>query len=648
MLTGRAGKSRPNRVPARADGEQDRSKKRRRSSARRRASQLRLPIPNGQRICRGAGLSREFYEHVPPADVAARSPRDLCGAALSLWRFAERRASRPSQDPGLQSRAADGRLVVAAHDRRDRQRRHAVSGRFGDRARSTRGGRVVHLVIHPILTVARDAEGRLCDLDPSDAPGLRESWMQIEITPRARPGRARCASDARLGGVLADVRAAVDGLAGDAPDACAAIVAELRQRRTPPVPPRELAEGARFSALARRRQFHLSRLSRVRASTAAAKPSTRPLGILRDEAHPVFGGLRDLASLPRRRAGFRAPPRAARRHQDRTAARRSTAPRTWMRSASAGSAPTARSSGFALFLGLFTSLAYSRSPRADPAAAASRSGASSSAPACRRPAMTARRCCTSSTPFRATSCSRPARTSFTTPRSASSTCRSASASRYSSAATRSSALSPASSTCRATATTAHLRAALRGDPRTRRSPARSSTFYTHLDESALARVHFIIAHHAAARCRRSMSRRWSSSSPRPGAAGRTGSRGGGGGARRGRGARPAAPACSRFRSPIRRAPTPAQAIADLDRIEAVLAGSPLEASLHPARRRRRRRGCGSIGPASRWCCPTCCRSSKISGCGSSPRSRSGSRAPTAPSVWIHEFQLSPAARLPAG
>ena len=32
-----------------------------------------------------------FYEHVPPVDVAERSPRNLCGAALSLWRYAQRR-----------------------------------------------------------------------------------------------------------------------------------------------------------------------------------------------------------------------------------------------------------------------------------------------------------------------------------------------------------------------------------------------------------------------------------------------------------------------------------------------------------------------------------------------------------------------------
>jgi len=35
----------------------------------------------------------ELYEHVPPDDVAARSPGDLCGAALALWRFAALRQS---------------------------------------------------------------------------------------------------------------------------------------------------------------------------------------------------------------------------------------------------------------------------------------------------------------------------------------------------------------------------------------------------------------------------------------------------------------------------------------------------------------------------------------------------------------------------
>ena len=42
-----------------------------------------------------AAVIAKFYDHVPPDDVAGRSPRDLGGAALSLWRFAGRR--RPGQ-----------------------------------------------------------------------------------------------------------------------------------------------------------------------------------------------------------------------------------------------------------------------------------------------------------------------------------------------------------------------------------------------------------------------------------------------------------------------------------------------------------------------------------------------------------------------
>ena len=42
-----------------------------------------------------ATVIAKFYEHVPPGDVTERSPKDLGGAALALWRFAGRR--RPGQ-----------------------------------------------------------------------------------------------------------------------------------------------------------------------------------------------------------------------------------------------------------------------------------------------------------------------------------------------------------------------------------------------------------------------------------------------------------------------------------------------------------------------------------------------------------------------
>ena len=128
----------------------------------------------------------EFYEHVPPADVAERSPRNLCGAALSLWRFAERR--RPGQakirvhnpDPVADGWSSQHTIVEIVND----DMPFLVDSVTGAINASNR---VVHLIIHPIFTVARGPDGRLCEIRDTKADGSRESWMQIEITPEADP-----------------------------------------------------------------------------------------------------------------------------------------------------------------------------------------------------------------------------------------------------------------------------------------------------------------------------------------------------------------------------------------------------------------------------------------------------------------------------
>src|SRR5207245_1212418 len=99
-------------------------------------------------------LIAELYEHVPPADIAERSPRNLCGAALSLWRFGERR--RPGQakirihNPDL---AADGwsspRTIVEIVNDDMPFLVDSVTGAINA------SDCVVHLIIHPHLTVAR-------------------------------------------------------------------------------------------------------------------------------------------------------------------------------------------------------------------------------------------------------------------------------------------------------------------------------------------------------------------------------------------------------------------------------------------------------------------------------------------------------------
>ena len=89
---------------------------------------------------------------------------------------------------------------------------------------------------------------------------------------------------------------------------------------------------------------------------------------------------------------------------------------------------------------------------------------------------------------------------------------------------------------------------------------------------------------------------------------------------------------------------PAQAIADLDRIETVLAGSPIEVSLHPrpmAMPTAPASASGSIARPSRRCCRTCCRSLSISACASSPRSRSASTAKTAEPCGSMSSRLAP-------
>ncbi len=302
----------------------------------------------------------QFYEHVPPADVAERTPRNLYGAALSLWRLGERR--RPGQakirvhnpDPAVDGWSSPHTIVEILND----DMPFLVDSVTGAINASNR---VVHLIIHPILTVARDPDGRLCDLLEPGIAGTRESWMQIEITSEADPADLARLTQT-LSGVLTDVRAAVTDWQ-PMRRVLREVVAEL-SAQPPPVPAAELAEAQdflkwldddNFTFLGYREYFF----------DGAAKPEHGPLGILRDEAHSVFGGLRDLSSLPSDVQDF------VRRREllvITKSNRRSTVHRTAHMDAIGVRrfAVDGDVTGVRVFLGLFTSLAYSRSCRSIP------------------------------------------------------------------------------------------------------------------------------------------------------------------------------------------------------------------------------------------------------------------------------------------
>ncbi|MGH7061186.1 MAG: NAD-glutamate dehydrogenase, partial [Stellaceae bacterium] len=303
----------------------------------------------------------EFYRHVPAPDVAARSPRDLAGAALSLWRFAGRR--RPGQakirvynpDPAADGWASPHTIVEIAND----DMAFLVDSVTGA---INAGGRVVHLVIHPILGVARGADGRLGQVLDDGATGLRESWMQIEITREADPADlARLAET--LAAVLVDVRAVVQDWQSMR-RVLHALLDELSLAPAPPVPPAELAEVQEF--LRWLDDDNLTFLGfREYDFDGAAEPAQPALGILRDPEYPIFGGLRNLSALPADVQDFvrrRALVVISKSNRRATVHRAAHMDAIGLRRFGADGAVV----GIRLFLGLFTSNAYSRNPSAIP------------------------------------------------------------------------------------------------------------------------------------------------------------------------------------------------------------------------------------------------------------------------------------------
>ena len=111
----------------------------------------------------------------------------------------------------------------------------------------TAAGVVVHRVLHPILAVRRDADGRLVDvlgdaaLGGSEPGVLRESWIHVLIDRLADATRAE-AIEERLAAALDDVRAIV----ADAPALMPSLSAAARDLRWTPsaAAGREITEAA--------------------------------------------------------------------------------------------------------------------------------------------------------------------------------------------------------------------------------------------------------------------------------------------------------------------------------------------------------------------------------------------------------------------
>jgi len=311
---------------------------------------------------------RQYYANVPD-DVLAAEVEQLYGAAMAFYTFARKR------QPGLPKlRAYNPRFEDHGW-----KSNHTVIEIVNDdmpflvdsvTAELNRRELTVHLVVHPILKVRRDAKGALIELwaqaDTRDGTA-GESWMHLEIDEESSPGTLEDISRG-VERVLGDVRAAIE----DWPKMRARL-ADLLSRLEKgklPFPAAELAEAKEFLAWIDADHFTFlgyREYDFVGSGAAARMEVTHGtgLGILRDDSELVYRGRRNMSALPPDVQAFLREPKLLTVNK---ANRRSSVHRpTHMDVVTVKKfEDDGEVAGERLFVGLFTSAAYNRVPREIP------------------------------------------------------------------------------------------------------------------------------------------------------------------------------------------------------------------------------------------------------------------------------------------
>jgi glutamate dehydrogenase len=154
-----------------------------------------------------AAFVRRFYAAVSPKDLVERDLYYLAGVPRTLWQFAGRR--RPGEpllrvfNPGPAEGFRSAHTVVQAVND---DRPFLVDSLTGELYRR---GFSIHLVIHPIFQVERDSEGRRRGPVRQRGPGVPESWIHLEFDQQTSPEDLEELERA-LHGILRDVRRVVE------------------------------------------------------------------------------------------------------------------------------------------------------------------------------------------------------------------------------------------------------------------------------------------------------------------------------------------------------------------------------------------------------------------------------------------------------
>jgi len=313
---------------------------------------------------------REFYADVLEDDIRGVEADDLYGAALSLFQFGSKRVGDSPKVRAFNPRFdkhgwRSGHTVVEIVN--DDMPFLVDSVTMGLNAMNL----TVHLVIHPIFNVSRNASGVLGNIVPArdkKKSGARESFMQIQVDEQTSTEALR-EIEKQILHILEHVRATVD----DWQPMMTRVKATLEgfKKSPPPIDKEEIDEAVSFLDWIYGDHFTFIGCRDVNIRQKGKKVTIEVvpesgLGILRDESMEIFEGLRwegavrpDVQEFLRKPSPVLITKSSLRSTVHRPVPLDAIAVKRFDKDGNVV--------GEQIFVGLFTSAAYSMSPRRIPA-----------------------------------------------------------------------------------------------------------------------------------------------------------------------------------------------------------------------------------------------------------------------------------------
>jgi glutamate dehydrogenase len=307
-------------------------------------------------------FARQYYQRLAPEDLVELEPEDLYGAVLAHWRLAHRR--RPGE--------AKVRVYSPRFEEHGWRSKHSIVEIVTDdmpflvdsvAMELNRHGLVIHLPIHPVIAVRRDAAGGLVEILPLDSEdGLRESFLHFEVDRQSEP-EVLDKLRASVERVLGDVRASVEDW--DEMRQQVRTILEEFDERPPAVEEAELAEARALLEWIDNHHFTFLGYRSYDLVTEDGEDVLRPipgtgLGILRQgQGKPASGSFAKLPPEARRLARERHVLVLTKANSHSTVHRPSYLDYVGVKRFGEDGEVV----GERRFLGLYTSAAYNRNPR---------------------------------------------------------------------------------------------------------------------------------------------------------------------------------------------------------------------------------------------------------------------------------------------